>query len=63
MPTDPSAMNRKPLPLKANERFATYQFYATLSGKQSPEKALVVAVLYTLAWLRSVFRKSKSHLN
>ncbi|NCB27375.1 MAG: hypothetical protein EOM62_18270 [Bacteroidia bacterium] len=57
MPTDPSAMNRKPLPLKANERFATYQFYATLSGKQSPEKALVVAVLYTLAWLRERFQE------
>ena len=57
MPPTDEMLNRNPLLLKPNERFPTYQFYATMTGKASPEQTLLTGILTTFSWLRERFRE------
>lgn len=49
--------NRQPLKLLKNRSYPTYQLYATVSSKQNPEQAMIIAVLETMSWLRKRFRE------
>ena len=54
---DDRIIEKQPLKLLKNRSYPSYQLYATVSNsKIDPNKALIIAVLETMSWLRKRFR-------